>query len=203
MSEIDMGDGQRATHETTHETTHEIEVSMKLNETFVKFDVPTSEMLVDTLRNRQNLTGTRIGCDQAACGACTVLIDGSPRASCSTFTWAADGSTVMSIEGAGSPPFAPLTNRLLRPGAQNSHDDLSPVQQAFAEGSAFQCGYCTPGLVLTTTALLREVPDPDDETIKEWLNSNICRCTGYQMVIEAVKEAAVKVAEARRAGVSS
>ncbi|MFT5531136.1 MAG: carbon-monoxide dehydrogenase small subunit [Candidatus Poriferisodalaceae bacterium] len=146
-------------------------VSILLNEATVTLEVPTSELLVDTLRERQRLTGTRIGCDQAACGACTVLIDGSPRASCSTFTWAADGASVVSIEGIGTP------------------NDLSPVQQAFAEGSAFQCGYCTPGLVLTTTALLSEIPDPDDATIKEWLSSNICRCTGYQMIIDAVRAA--------------
>lgn len=170
-------------HQPTElERSGETTVSLVLNEAAITMRVPTAELLVDTLRDRQGLTGTRIGCDQAACGACTVLIDGSPAASCSTFTWAADGATVVSIEGVGSP------------------QELSLEQAAFADGSAFQCGYCTPGLVLTTTALLAEVPDPDDATIKEWLSSNICRCTGYQMIIDAVKIAASARAAGRTEG---
>ena len=167
-----MADGDSSDNLLTDEP--QTTVSFVLNEAATTLAVPTSELLVDTLRDRQGLTGTRIGCDQGSCGACTVLIDGSPIASCSTFTWAADGATVASIEGVGTP------------------QRLSPEQAAFADGSAFQCGYCTPGLVLTTTALLREVPDPDDATIREWLSSNICRCTGYQMIIDAVKAAAQK-----------
>ena len=151
---------------------HEITVSLVVNGQARTIELSTAEMAVDTIRDRLALTGTRVGCDQASCGACTILVDGMPTASCSTFTWELDGRTTTTIEG-----IAPS-------------DGLSPVQQAFAEGSAFQCGDCTPGLVLTTTALLREVPDPDRATIVEWLDSNICRCTGYQMVIEAVIRAA-------------
>lgn len=155
-------------------------VSFVLNDAATRLDVPSAEILVDTLRDRAGLTGTRVGCDQGACGACTVLLDGSPIAACSTFSWQVDGGSVVTIEGVG--------------GAGG----LANEQRAFAETSAFQCGYCTPGLVLITTALLAEVPDPDDETIREWLSSNICRCTGYQMVVEAVRAAA----EARRSSLA-
>ena len=151
---------------------NEVGVTFRLNGNEVDIAAPTSEILFDTVRDRLGLGGANLGCDHASCGACTVLVDGSPRASCSTFTWAVEGAEVTTVEGIGSP------------------SEPSPVQQAFAECSALQCGYCTPGLVMTTTALLAEHPAPDEATIREWISSNICRCTGYRMVIEAVQRAA-------------
>ena len=151
---------------------NEVTVVLTVNGEARTFDVPTSEMLFDTLRDRLGLGGANLGCDHASCGACTMLVDGSPRASCSTFTWAADGAEVTTIEGVGSAT------------------DPSPVQEAFRACSAFQCGYCTPGLIMTTTALLAEHDEPDDATIRSWLSSNICRCTGYSMIIDAVRRGA-------------
>jgi len=150
----------------------EVHVEFTLNGEPVAIDAPTEEVLLDSVRDRRGLTGSNLGCDHASCGACTVLVDGSPRASCSTFTWAVEGRDVTTIEGVGS------------------IDRLSDVQAAFAECSALQCGYCTPGLVMTTTALLGDDAEPSEATIREWISSNLCRCTGYRMVIEAVQQAA-------------
>jgi carbon-monoxide dehydrogenase small subunit len=135
-------------------------------------DVATNEMLIDVLRDRLDLTGVKQGCDQAVCGACTVLVDGRPTAACSTFAWRADGAEVRTIEG------------LAASGA------LDTVQQAFAETGALQCGYCTPGMIMLATALLAREANPDRATIQDWMAANICRCTGYAMIIEAVEAAA-------------
>ena len=160
-------------------------VEMHLNGESFALAAPPSEMLVDTIRARAGLGGTRVGCDQAVCGACTVLVDGMPTASCSTFAWQADGRRVLTIEAAGVSADA------------RALDDVASilpiVQGAFAESSAFQCGYCTPGLILVVAARLARHPDPDRATICDWLDSNVCRCTGYLMVIEAVEAAAAAV----------
>ena len=153
----------------------EVAVSLRLNGVELQADVPTSEMLIDTVRERAGLTGTNLGCDHGACGACTVNVDGAPVASCSTFTWVADGADVVTIEGLGSDPST-----------------MSAEQAAFADRSAFQCGYCTPGLVMLTAALLDEHPDPTRDQIVEWISANICRCTGYEMVIDAVVDASAR-----------
>lgn len=162
-----------------------VHVGMRLNGESFAVAAPPSEMLVDTIRTRAGLGATRVGCDQAVCGACTVLVDGVPTASCSTFAWQADGRSVLTIEAAGASVGA------------NAQDDVASilpiVQGAFAENSAFQCGYCTPGLILVAAALLARHPDPDRATICDWLDSNVCRCTGYLMVIEAVEAAAAAV----------
>jgi carbon-monoxide dehydrogenase small subunit len=132
----------------------------------------TPAMLADFLRDTLHLKGCRIGCDQSVCGACTVLVDGMPRAACSTFLWAVSGSKVLTIEGL------------------EQEGRLHPLQAAFLEADAFQCGFCTAGMILTAKALLDCNPVPDDREIRDWLSGNICRCTGYQMIIEAVKAAA-------------
>jgi carbon-monoxide dehydrogenase small subunit len=155
-------------------------IALALNGRPLRTRVAPAAMLVDLIRDECGLTGTKIGCDQGTCGACTVLIDGVPAAACSTFAWQADGTSVTTIEG------------LAAQGA------LDPVQEAFKAKSAFQCGYCTPGMILLATALLAAHPAPDRATIRDWLSANVCRCTGYQMIVEAVEDAARRRAEAAR-----
>ncbi|MET7861415.1 (2Fe-2S)-binding protein [Streptomyces sp. NPDC005318] len=133
-------------------------------------------VLLDLLRDRYGMTGVKASCERGVCGACTTLIDGTPTASCSVFAFSVDGRTVETVAG------------------QAVDGELSPVQRAFAECGGFQCGYCTPGMIMLTTALLREDPEPDDETIRSWISSNICRCTGYQMIIDSVRRAAELIA---------
>ncbi len=157
-----------------------LDIALTLNGRPVQARVEAQTMLADFIRDGRGLTGTKIGCDQATCGACTVLIDGVPAASCSTFAWQADGAAVTTIEG------------LAADGA------LDPVQEAFKAKSAFQCGYCTPGMILLTKALLAVNPAPDRATIRDWLSANVCRCTGYQMIVEAVEDAAHRLKETAR-----
>ena len=170
------------------------EVEMELNGEPFAATAPVSEMLVDTIRTRAGLGGTRVGCDQAVCGACTVLIDGTPAASCSTFGWQAHNREVCTIEGALSAGDTNGVAGAYGPDGTDASTGLRSVigvvQRAFAQTSAFQCGYCTPGLVLTASALLVRNPSPDRDAICDWLDSNICRCTGYLMVIEAAEAAA-------------
>lgn len=135
-------------------------------------EIAPNTVLLDLLRDRHDLTGVKASCERGVCGACTVLIDGTPAASCSVFTFSVDGAAVETING------------------QKREGELGPVQRAFAECGGFQCGYCTPGMVMLTTALLREHPEPDEERIRSWISSNICRCTGYQMILDSVRRAA-------------
>jgi carbon-monoxide dehydrogenase small subunit len=135
-------------------------------------------LLVDFLRDSEQLKGAKIGCSRGVCGSCTVLIDGTPVAACSTFAFQVDGRNVVTVEGL----------------SQNG--TLDPVQQAFIDNAAFQCGYCTPGMILMTKALLAENKSPDRATIVEWLSSNVCRCTGYAQIIAAVEDAAQRLREA-------
>ncbi|MQA82055.1 MAG: 2Fe-2S iron-sulfur cluster binding domain-containing protein [Streptosporangiales bacterium] len=129
--------------------------------------------LADLLRDELGLTGTHLGCEHGVCGACTVLLDGAPVRSCLTLAAQADGHDVTTIEGVS------------RPG-----EPLSAVQDAFCRTHALQCGYCTPGMVLAAEALLEAEPDPGDDDIDEALGGNICRCTGYVQIREAVRLAA-------------
>jgi carbon-monoxide dehydrogenase small subunit len=129
--------------------------------------------LADFLRDECDLTGTHLGCEHGVCGACTVLVEGSPMRSCLMFAVQANGRAVTTVEG-------------LTP----DDGSLSPVQDAFRACHGLQCGFCTPGFVVTVTAFLDEVPDPTDEQIRDALSGNLCRCTGYQGIIQAVKRAA-------------
>ena len=122
------------------------------------------------------LTGTRVGCSRGVCGACVALVDGVPAATCSMFAFQLEGCEVQTIEGL------------------EQDGQLHPVQQAFIEQGAFQCGYCTSGMVLLTKALLQRHPRPDRATITEWISSNVCRCTGYAQIIAAVEQAAARLA---------
>ena len=129
--------------------------------------------LADYLREKCGLTGTHLGCEHGACGACTVLLDGQAVRACLIFAVQADGTEVTTVEGIGSPGGA-----------------LSPVQSALKECHGLQCGFCTPGFVTSITALLRDNPNPTDAQIREGLSGNFCRCTGYQGIINVVHRAA-------------
>jgi aerobic carbon-monoxide dehydrogenase small subunit len=142
-------------------------------------EVENRLLLVHFLRTTLGLTGTHSGCDTSHCGACTVLLDGTPIKSCTFFAVQADGREVTTVEG------------LMR-GAE-----LHPIQQAFADEHGLQCGFCTPGMMLASTALLRDNPDPSEEEIRWALSGNVCRCTGYQNIVKAVQAAAAKLAEER------
>ena len=148
-------------------------VSCTVNGVAQEFHVRPEEMLIDVLRDRLALTGAKLSCDLGACGACTVLLDGRPVSSCATFAWQAAGTEVRTVEGLAA-----------------VDGTLDPVQQAFIENSAFQCGYCTPGMIMLARALLDRDPSPDRDRIRTWMGANICRCTGYEMIIEAVEKAA-------------
>ena len=148
------------------------DLSFTLNGAPVHTATTTATTLADLLRDRRDGRGTRLACERAVCGACTVLIDDVPRASCSVFAFEVEGRDVRTVEGL------------------SDGGDLSPVQAAFADNSAFQCGYCTAGMILLTEALLACEADPDDATIRDWIGSNICRCTGYSLILEAVRDAA-------------
>jgi carbon-monoxide dehydrogenase small subunit len=124
------------------------------------------------LRDQLGLTGTNVGCDTSSCGACTVLVDGDSVKSCTMFAVQADGAEILTIEGL----------------AQG--DQLHPVQRAFHEQHGLQCGYCTPGFVMAAVALLRDNPAPSEQEIRHGLEGNLCRCTGYQTIVEAVQAAA-------------
>jgi carbon-monoxide dehydrogenase small subunit len=135
--------------------------------------------LADFLRERCHLTGTHLGCEHGACGACTVLVDGAAVRSCLMFAVQADGTEVTTVEGMAA-----------------SDGTLSPVQAALRECHGLQCGFCTPGFVVTITALLDENPHPDEDEIRDALSGNLCRCTGYQGILAAVRSLAGDASEA-------
>ena len=150
----------------------EVALRFTLNGRATQCTVPVARTLADLLHDDLGLTGTKLGCSRGVCGACVTLIDGEPVASCSTFAFQVQGCAVLSIEGLAT------------------DGRLHAIQQAFVDRSAFQCGYCTGGMLLLTKALLDRHPAPDRETIVEWISSNVCRCTGYALIIEAVEQAA-------------
>jgi carbon-monoxide dehydrogenase small subunit len=151
----------------------ETTVELTVNDQVRRATVEPRMTLADFLREGCALTGTHLGCEHGVCGACTVLVDGDPVRSCLMFAVQADGSEVTTIEGLSDPD-----------------GQLSTVQAAFRDCHGLQCGFCTPGFVVTVTALLRDNPDPTDEEIRESLSGNLCRCTGYQGILRAVRQAA-------------
>ena len=140
-------------------------------------EVENRLLLVHFLRESLGLTGTHVGCDTTSCGACTVLVDGVPAKSCTVLAVSVEGREITTVEGLA--------------GAAG----LSPVQEGFHEEHGLQCGFCTPGMMLASTALLAENPDPSEEEIRWALSGNICRCTGYQNIVKAVQYAAAKLKE--------
>lgn len=139
-------------------------------------EVDPRTLLSDFLRHDLELTGTHVGCEHGVCGACTVLLDGDPVRSCLLFAPQVEGREILTVEGLGS------------------IDQLHPLQEAFREAHALQCGFCTPGFLTTLVPWLEENPHPSEEQIREAISGNLCRCTGYQHIIDAVKLAAEKLA---------
>src|SRR5581483_2456609 len=136
-------------------------------------------LLVDFLRHELGLHGTHVGCEHGVCGACTIRLNGEIVRSCIMFAVQAEGAAIRTVEGMAN------------------GDELHPIQQAFREKHGLQCGFCTPGFLLTVERLLEETPDPSEDEIREYLSGNVCRCTGYVGIVDSVKEAAAKLAAAR------
>jgi carbon-monoxide dehydrogenase small subunit len=151
----------------------DVEVRMVVNGEERRVFVEPRLTLADFLREQCRLTGTHLGCEHGVCGACTVLVDGAAVRSCLMFAVQAEGAEVTTVEAIGEPD-----------------GELSTVQQAFRECHGLQCGFCTPGFIVSVTAFLRENPDPTEEEIRAGLSGNLCRCTGYQGIIKAVRLAA-------------
>ena len=154
---------------------NQIQVELNINGQAYSLQVPRGQTLLTTLRETLDLTGTKPGCNTGDCGACKVLIDGQAVNSCTMLTRKAAGKRILTIEG--------LAQGL----------ELHPIQEAFIEAGAVQCGYCTPGMVLTAKALLDQTPQPSRTQIREAINPNLCRCTGYKKITDAIELAADKL----------
>jgi carbon-monoxide dehydrogenase small subunit len=150
-------------------------VSMTVNGQAVTRDVEPRTLLVDFLRQHLDLTGTHVGCDTSQCGACVVHLNGQSVKSCTVLALQATGSQVMTIEG------------LAKDG------ELHPMQAAFREHHGLQCGFCTPGMIMSAVDLVKRNPDPSEEEIREWLEGNLCRCTGYHNIVKAISAAAAQM----------
>ena len=154
-------------------STHHIKLT--LNGQTHEADVPARLLLVHFIRDTLNFTGTHIGCDTTSCGACTVLVNGRPAKSCTLLAVQADGAEITTVEGL----------------AQNGA--LHPIQEGFHQSHALQCGFCTPGMMLSSVALLKDNPNPSEDEIRWGLSGNLCRCTGYNNIVKAVQYAAEKM----------
>uniref|UniRef100_A0A831TL56 (2Fe-2S)-binding protein n=1 Tax=Thermorudis peleae TaxID=1382356 RepID=A0A831TL56_9BACT len=154
-----------------------VPIQLTVNGQPYQAEVEPRMLLVHVIRDVLNLTGTHIGCDTTSCGACTVLWDGRPVKSCTVFAVQADGGEIQTVEG------------LERDG------QLHPVQEGFWEEHGLQCGFCTPGMMMTAVALLQENPDPSEEEIRKAISGNLCRCTGYVNIVKAIQYAARKMRE--------
>ena len=148
------------------------EIEFSVNDKSIRLSVDGNQTLLDLLREQLDLTGVKKGCDHGDCGACTVLMDGQPVNSCLVLAAEVEGRNITTIEG-------------LVQG-----DKLHPVQEAFVNHNAIQCGFCTPGMILMAFALLKENPDPTEEEIRQYLQGNLCRCTGYKKIIQAIRTVA-------------
>ncbi len=149
-------------------------IELTVNGRRVSLDIPPQLTLLDLLRDRLGLKGAKRSCDLQVCGTCTILVDGKAVSACTYLAYEARGAEVLTIEGLAD------------------GDRLHPMQQAFIDNAAFQCGFCTPGMILAAKSLLDEDPQPSEEKVKEYMQGNICRCTGYRKIVEAILDAAGK-----------
>ncbi len=156
-------------------------LSFNLNGKAVEVECEAQETLAEVLRLRLNLTGTKVSCEVQVCGACTVLVDGLPVSACTELAYEVRGKNVLTVEG-----------------LEKADGTLHPIQQAFIDEFAFQCGYCTPGMIMSAKALLDENPKPTHEEIIHHMDGNICRCTGYVPIVKAIERAASEMAKERR-----
>ena len=147
-----------------------IPVRLNVNSRDYHVNVEARQTLADVVREECGLTGTRVGCEHGVCGSCTIIVDGAPVRACLMFAVQAEGKEVRTIEGMAD------------------GEELHPVQRAFSDNHALQCGFCTPGFIMLITAALEQNPTPTDEEIGEMLSANLCRCTGYQNILNAVKQ---------------
>ena len=146
-----------------------MQISFSLNDEPVTVEVDPSTLLSDLIREQLSLTGTHVGCDTSQCGACVVHVNGDSVKSCTMLAVSADGGEVRTVEG-----------------LSNSDTDLHPMQAAFRENHGLQCGFCTPGMLMSAIDLVKHNPDPSEAEIREWLEGNICRCTGYQNIVKSI-----------------
>lgn len=154
-------------------------INLNVNGQAVSHEVENRTLLIELLREGLGLTGSHVGCDSSQCGCCTVLVDSQTVKACTMLAVQADGSKVSTIESMGTP------------------GNLHPIQQAFVECHGLQCGYCTPGMIMSTAALLAEHPDPTDAQIEHALEGNLCRCTGYVNIVASVRQAATAINKTR------
>jgi len=159
--------------------TSQFTISVKVNDKTYQHQVEPRLLLSDFLRHSLGLTGTHVGCEHGVCGACTILFDGQAVRSCLMFAVQADGHNLRTVEGLAA-----------------DRNDLHPIQQAFWEAHGLQCGYCTPGILMTLVPFLEQNPDPSEDQIRQAISGNLCRCTGYQHIVDAVKLAAAKLQSA-------
>jgi len=155
-------------------------ISLIVNDRVYELAVDPNVTLVDLLRDQLGLTGTKKGCEVGDCGSCTVIMDGKPVNSCLVLAVQAHGKSILTIEGL------------------ETHEGLHPIQEAFVEKGAIQCGFCTPGMILSAKSLLDRKADPDEAEIRSAVSGNLCRCTGYQKIIEAVQAAAERMQKTQR-----
>jgi aerobic carbon-monoxide dehydrogenase small subunit len=160
-------------------------VTLTVNEQEYTRSVEPRLLLSDFLRHELGLTGTHVGCEHGVCGACTILFDDESARSCLMFAVQADGHSITTVEG--------LATSSPQPGGTEGGEGLHPLQQSFWEAHGLQCGYCTPGILMSMIPFLRQNPDPTEDEIRHALSGNLCRCTGYQHIVDAVKLAAEKM----------
>jgi len=181
--------------------TQSVPITVTVNGKEYKRDVEPRLLLSDFLRHELGLTGTHVGCEHGVCGACTILFDGESMRSCLIFAVQADGHEIMTVEGLASltPTPSPLHPSPSGRGdggegeGQGVREGLHPIQQAFWEAHGLQCGYCTPGILMTLVPFLKQNSNPTEDEIRHALSGNLCRCTGYQHIVDAVKLAAEKM----------